>query len=136
MELEHGGHRGTTEGIFSGLSEKVLQAAFKVHSTLGPGLLESAYESCLCHELAKAEIPFRRQVEVPIHYDGFQIDCGFRLDLLVDARMIVEIKSVERLMPLHECQLLTYLRASGIRVGLLLNFNVSHLRNGIRRFIK
>ena len=136
MELEHRGHRGTTEDIHPDLSEKVLGAAFKVHTTLGPGLLESAYEACLCHELARIDVPFRRQVEVPVRYDGFQIDCGFRLDLLVDERLIVEIKSVERLLPLHECQLLTYLRASGVRVGLLLNFNVSHLRNGIRRLVK
>jgi len=107
-----------------------------VHSGLGPGLLENAYEACLCHELARLDLPFRRQVGVPIRYEGFQLDCGFRLDLLIDGRMIVVIKSVERLLPLHECQLMTYLRASGIRLGLLLNFNVSHLRDGMRRLVK
>jgi GxxExxY protein len=117
------------------LSGRILGAAFKVHSALGPGLLESAYEACLCHELFKAGIPFQRQVHVPIQYDGVAIDCGFRLDLLVEDKAIVEIKSVERLLSLHECQLLTYLRVSRFRLGLLLNFNTSHLRHGIRRLV-
>jgi GxxExxY protein len=135
MELEHRGHGGTTEESHSGLSGMILGAALKVHSGLGPGMLESAYETCLCHELSRRGIRFRRQVEVPIEYDGFHIDCGFRLDLLVDECVIVEVKAVERLLPIHECQLLTYLRASRLRLGLLLNFNVSHLRNGIRRLV-
>ena len=118
------------------LSHSVLSAAFKVHTALGPGVLESAYEACLCHELTKGSIPFRRQVTMPIRYDGFLIDCGFRADLLVDERLIVEIKAVEHLLDVHERQLATYLRASGLRAGLLINFHVSHLKEGIRRIMK
>ena len=110
-------------------------AAFKVHSALGPGLLEAAYEACLCHELFRARIPFKRQVSVPVKYDALQLHCGFRLDLLVDERAIVEIKAVERLIAIRECRLITYLRLSGLRLGLLLNFNVSHPRDGIRRIV-
>jgi len=135
MDWNHRGHSGNTEDIFPDLSGRILKAAFKVHSGLGPGLLEAAYEGCLCHELARMDIPFRRQVSVPIQYDGFSIDCGFRLDLLVDDKAIVEIKAVERLIPLHEAQLITYLRISRRRLGLLLNFNVSHLRSGIKRMV-
>jgi GxxExxY protein len=135
VELEHRGHRGTTEVLYAELSGQILKAAFKVHSGLGPGLLESAYEACMCHELYAAGLMFRRQVQVPIQYDGIAIDCGFRLDLLVEEKAIVEIKSVERLMAIHECQLLTYLRASRLKLGLLLNFNCSHLRHGIRRLV-
>lgn len=135
MDFQHRGQRGTTEVIYPELSGQILRAAFKVHSALGPGLLESAYEACLCHELYGAGLLFRRQVAVPIQYDGIAIDCGFRLDLLVEEKAIVEIKSVERLMSIHECQLLTYLRAAHLRLGLLLNFNTSHLRHGIRRLV-
>ena len=100
---------------------------------MGPGLLESAYEACLCHELARRHLSFRRQVPVPLIYEGLALDCGLRLDLVVEEKVVVEIKSVERLLPIHECQLLTYLRASGLALGLLVNFNVTHLRHGIRR---
>ena len=133
MELDHRGHRGNTEDVFPALSRIVIGAAFKVHSALGPGLLESAYETCLCHELAKANVPFARQVSVPIRYDNVDLDCGFRLDLLVDRRVVVEVKAVDRLISIHEAQLITYLRLTRLRLGLLLNFNVSHMRNGIRR---
>jgi GxxExxY protein len=105
----------------------------RVHSALGPGLLESVYEECLCRELSKAGLGFKRQLEMPVRYDGMTLDCGFRLDLLVEEKVIVEVKAVERLVPRHECQLLTYLRLSNVRLGILLNFNVSHLRNGICR---
>jgi GxxExxY protein len=135
MELEHGGHRGTTEESRSGVSGAVIGAAMKVHSALGPGLLESVYEICLCHELFKAGMPFRRQVPVPVAYDGVQLDCGFRADLIVADDLVVEIKAVERFMAVHECQLLTYLRLTGCRVGLLLNFHTSHLRRGIKRLV-
>jgi GxxExxY protein len=104
-----------------------------VHSVLGPGLLESAYETCLCYELSKENLFFRRQVPIPIKYDGKLLDCGFRLDLLVEDLIVVEVKAVDRLIPIHDAQLLTYLRLSEKRLGLLLNFNVSHFRNGIRR---
>ena len=108
----------------------------KVHSALGPGLLESAYEACLCRELAKAKIEFRRQVPMPIEYDGFKLDCGFRLDLVVEGKVVVEIKAVDQVLPLHESQLLTYLKISAIPLGLILNFNVSHLKNGIYRKVQ
>ena len=105
----------------------------KVHSALGPGLLESAYEACLCRELANSKLEFRRQVPIPIEYDGLRLDCGFRLDLLVGQKAIVEIKSVDQVLPIHESQLLTYLKIARLPVGLILNFNVSHFRNGIWR---
>jgi GxxExxY protein len=95
--------------------------------------LESAYDECLCHELAKAKIDFRRQVPVPLRYDGIRLDCGFRLDLLVDECVIVEIKAVEKVLPVHESQLLTYLKITGHELGILINFNVRHLRDGLHR---
>ncbi|HMB95709.1 MAG TPA: GxxExxY protein [Tepidisphaeraceae bacterium] len=115
------------------LTEAILSAAFAVHSGLGAGLLESAYEICLCHELSKRGIKFRRQVELPIVYDGVLIDCGYRIDILVDETVIVEIKAIEKLLPIHEAQLMTYLKLSGKRVGLLINFNVKALKDGIIR---
>lgn len=124
MELEH-----------EALTERIIGASIKVHRALGPGLLESFYEVCLAHELAKAGVPFERQVELPVVYDGHRLDAGFRIDLLVDRTVIVELKAVEKLLPLHEAQLMTYLRLSGQRVGLILNFNVPALRNGIVRRI-
>jgi len=105
----------------------------EVHSALGPGLLESAYEACLCHELFAAGVQFQRQVPVPIQYKELTLDCGFRLDLLVEKCVVVEVKSVERMHAIHEAQLFTYLKVSGHRVGLLLNFNVSHMRHGVTR---
>jgi GxxExxY protein len=107
--------------------------AIEVHRHLGPGLLESAYEDCLCHELSLAGIAFQRQVPLPVRYKGLDIGTAYRLDILVAQTLIVEIKSVERLMPVHEAQLLTYLRLGNLRTGLLLNFNHAVLREGIRR---
>lgn len=115
------------------LSGAIIGAAMKVHSVLGPGLLESAYEECLCHELAKAGISFRRQVPMPVKYGEINLDCGFRLDLLVDGCVVVEVKSVNALSSVHDAQLLAYLKVSGLPLGLLINFNVAHLRHGIRR---
>jgi GxxExxY protein len=115
------------------LTETVLSAAFAVHSGLGPGLLESAYEICLCHELSKRGIQFRRQVELPIVYDGILIDCGYRVDILVEETVVIEIKAIEKLLPVHEAQLMTYLKLSGKRIGLLINFNVKALKDGIMR---
>jgi GxxExxY protein len=135
MELEHRGHRGTTEENHSELSASIIGAAMNVHRGLGPGLLESVYEACLCHEFSKAGIPFERQVPIPLVYDGVRLDCGFRADLIVQRKVIIEVKSVERLVPMHQCQLLTYLRLAKCRVGLLLNFNTSHLRQGIKRLM-
>ena len=116
------------------LSGKIVDAALKVHSALGPGLLESTYETCLPFELHRRDVLAQRQVELPVIYDGVRIDCGYRIDLLVDDAVIVEIKSVESVAPLHQAQLLTYLKVSGRKLGLLINFNVPHLKNGIKRF--
>ncbi|HEX7926341.1 MAG TPA: GxxExxY protein [bacterium] len=113
----------------------ILDGAFKVHRTLGPGLLESAYEACLAHELTKAGVPFRSQVVVPIEYDGEQIEAGFRLDLWVAERVIVELKAVEDINKVHEAQLHTYLKLTGMRLGLLINFNVKLLRDGLMRVV-
>jgi GxxExxY protein len=115
------------------LSGAVIGVAIEVHRALGPGLLESAYEECLCFELQQAGIPFRRQVPLPVTYKSVNLDCGYRLDLLVEERLVVELKTVDRLMPVHDAQLLTYLRLAGYRAGLLMNFNVAVLRDGLRR---
>ena len=116
------------------LTGRIIGAAIEVHKILGPGLLESVYEECLSHELGVVQIPFERQKEIPIEYKGVKLSCGYRIDLLVDGRVIVEIKSCDTVLPIHEAQLLTYLKLTGLRVGLLINFNVSTLRNGIKRF--
>lgn len=114
---------------------RLLDAAFEVHRKLGPGLLESVYEICVCHELAKLNVPFQRQVCLPIHYDGIQIDAGLRIDLIVDNEVICEMKAVETIIPVHEAQLITYLKLTGMRLGFLINFNVPLLKAGIKRFI-
>ncbi len=116
-------------------TERVIGLAITVHRHLGPGLLESVYEEALCFELAATAIPFARQVPVPVIYRGQQIAAGFRADLIVDDALLVEIKSVASLAPLHDAQTLTYLRMSGLAVGLLLNFNVPRLKDGLRRFV-
>jgi GxxExxY protein len=117
------------------LTEKIIGFAIEVHHTLGPGLLESACEECLCFELKQGGLAFRRQVSLPIIYKSVRLDCGYRLDLVIDDRVIVELRTVERLMPIHEAQMLTYLKLSGIRTGLLLNFNSAVLKDGMRRLI-
>lgn len=117
-------------------SSKILQAAFKVHSKLGPGLLEKTYEACLLHELTKIGIGVSSQKGLPVHYDGINIDLGYRVDLIVEGSIIVELKSVEKLNTLHEAQLLTYLKLSQITLGLLINFNVVRLTDGIKRLVK
>jgi GxxExxY protein len=117
------------------LSSAVIGAAIEVHRELGPGLLESAYEACLGHELALRQIAFERQVPLPVSYKGVHLDCGYRLDLVVNGQLVVELKAVEHLEPIHEAQLLTYLRLSRKRVGLLINFNVALLKQGIVRRI-
>jgi GxxExxY protein len=118
-----------------GLTELVIGAAIEVHRHLGPGLLESAYETCLAHELRLAGMRVARQVEIPITYKGIRLEPGYRMDLVVHDGVVVEVKAVERLLPVHEAQLLTYLRLSGHAVGLLINFQVAQLRDGIRRFM-
>jgi len=115
------------------LTERVIGFAIEVHRHLGPGLLESAYEECLCYELSQAGFALTRQVPLPVVYKSVRLDCGYRLDVVVENRVIVELKSVERLMPIHEAQVITYLKLSGIPIGLLLNFNTPVLRDGIRR---
>ncbi len=115
------------------LSEKIIGCAIKVHRTLGPGLLESTYEVCLVHELKKAGLKVERQVPLPVIYDGIQLDAGYQLDVLVEDTIILELKSVEILLPIHEAQLLTYLKLANKKLGLLINFNVTLLKNGIKR---
>jgi GxxExxY protein len=115
------------------LTEAIIGAAIEVHRALGPGLLESTYESCLAYELHSRGIEFQRQIELCVVYKGQDIDCGYRIDLLVKNRVILEIKAVDKLHSVHDAQLLTYLKLSGKRIGLLLNFNTITLKDGIRR---
>ncbi len=117
------------------LATSIVDAAVRVHSILGPGLLESVYETCLSHELEKRGHRVERQVSVPIRYDGVTLDAGLRLDMVVDGLAVLELKAVEQLLPVHEAQLLTYLKLSSLRLGFLLNFNVSLMKNGIARKI-
>jgi len=115
------------------ITEAIIGAAIEVHRHLGPGLLESAYEECLCHELHLRDLNFQRQVELPVEHKGIKLDCGYRLDVLVEDTVVVELKSMEQILPIHQAQLLTYLRLAGKKVGLLINFNVAVLKNGIVR---
>lgn len=117
------------------LSSNIIGAAIEVHKNLGPGLLESAYEECLCHELNLRGIKFERQKPLPLHYKGKVLDCGYRLDLLVDNSIVVELKSCEKIEPIHKAQLLTYLKLSKLNLGLLLNFNVPVMRDGVVRLV-
>ena len=117
------------------ITEKIIGAAIEVHRTLGPGLLESAYETCLSFELAERGLEVDRQKPLPIVYKGNRLDAGYRLDLLVEDQVIVEIKAVDKIAPIHQSQLLSYLKLSGCEVGLLINFNVLVLKNGIKRVI-
>ena len=117
------------------ITHEIIGAAIEVHKLLGPGLLESTYEECLCHELARRGIPFERQKPVPVVYKEVKLECGYRLDLLVAETVILELKSVSALAPIHDSVLLTYLKLSGHRVGLLINFNVQTLKEGIKRLI-
>ncbi len=114
----------------------VLDSAYKVHTALGPGLLESAYEACLAHELKERQIAHQTQVLVPIQYGDARIDAGFRIDLLVDNRVIVELKAVEEMHPVFHAQILTYLKLTNLRLGYLINFNVGSLKDGIRRIVR
>jgi len=117
------------------LSSKIIGAAIQVHKALGPGLLESAYEECLCHELSIQGFSFEKQKPLPIDYKGKQLDCGYRLDIVVENAIILELKSCEKIEPIHKAQLLTYLKLSGLNLGLLLNFNESLMRDGIIRIV-
>jgi GxxExxY protein len=115
------------------LTELVIGAAIEVHRALGPGLLESTYEICLCHELKTREISFERQKPIPIEYKGVHLDCGYRADLIVDGQLLVELKAVDSLLPIHDAQLSSYLKLGGWKCALLINFNVRLLKSGIRR---
>lgn len=117
------------------LTERIIGLAIEVHRSLGPGLLESAYEACLCYELAKAKLAFTRQTPVPLNYKGEEVDCAFRADVIVADAVLPEIKSVETLRPIHQAQLLTYMRLTNIPTGLLLNFNSQRLVDGMKRMI-
>jgi GxxExxY protein len=128
-------HRDTENTERDPISSSVIGAAIEVHRILGPGLLESAYEECLCHEVSLRGIAFERQLALPVNYKGVKLDCGYRLDIVLPGKLVIEVKAVEALAPIHDAQLLTYLKLAGIRTGLLLNFNVPLLRDGIRRLV-
>jgi GxxExxY protein len=117
------------------LTDQIIGFAIEVHRHLGPGLLESAYEECLCFELNRTGMDFKRQVPLPVVYKSVRLDCGYRIDIVVEGRLILELKAIERLMAIHEAQVLTYMRLSGIQTGLLLNFNTPVLKDGIRRLM-
>ena len=117
------------------ITHEIIGAAIEVHRLLGPGLLESAYEECLARELGIRKLEFRRQVPVPVVYKGVKLECGYRIDILVAGSVVLELKSIEAIAPVHEATLLTYLRLSGNTLGLIINFNVTILKNGIRRFV-
>lgn len=128
--IYHGDTETRSKLLYEELTQKIIGAAIEVHRSVGPGLLESAYEECLCHELHLRGIPFARQVSLPVAYKGVNLDCGYRMDLIVEGNVIIEIKCVEHVLPVHEAQLLTYLKMTGKRVGLILNFNVPVLMQG------
>jgi GxxExxY protein len=121
--------------VENALTEQIIGAAIEVHRHLGPGLLEAAYDECLCYELSQQGIRFQRQVVLPIRYKGLKLNCNYKLDLLVEDIVVVEIKAIEALLPVHSAQLLTYLKSSGKRVGLLINFNVPMLTKGLKRMV-
>src|ERR1039458_31957 len=117
------------------ITHGIIAAAIEVHRHLGPGLLESAYQECVCYELSRMGLAFTREVHLPLSYKGLQLDCSYRIDLLVEDAVLVELKSIEQILPIHSAQLLTYLRASHKPIGLLINFNVLVLKNGIKRIV-
>ncbi len=117
------------------LTGKIIQCGIEVHRALGPGLLESAYEECLAYELGQAGFEVKRQVALPVRYKEVEIDCGYRIDMVVNGQVVLELKAVEKLLPIHEAQLLTYLKLGGIKTGLLMNFNVPYLKDGIKRMV-
>jgi len=120
---------------FDELSRSIIGCAIEVHRTLGPGLLESTYRQCLACELSQGQISFQMEVSLPVRYKDILLDCGYRIDLVVGGTLIVETKCVETLLPIHQAQILTYMRLSKIPIGLLINFNVTKLQNGIKRFV-
>ncbi len=133
--MEEQNVNGDSRLLHGDLTREVIGAAMEVHAILGPGLLESAYESCLAHELALRGIGVQRQVELPVQYKDARVDCGFRVDILAASEIVIELKAVERVLPIHIAQLMTYMKLAQKRVGLLINFNVESLRDGITRRI-
>ena len=127
---------GGKTGRFDDCSELLIGACIEVHRHLGPGLLESAYEQCLCYELSELGLAWERQKVLPVRYKGLELQHGYRVDLVVDAEILVEIKAVERLLPVHEAQIITYLRLSGLAVGLLVNFHAATIKHGLRRLTR
>ncbi len=123
-----------TEGTEE-LTKLIIGSAIEVHRHTGPGLLESAYEECLCYELSQRGLSFKRQVDLPVSYKGIKLDCGYKMDLVVEDKVVLELKAIDQLLPIHSAQLLTYLKLSGIRVGLLLNFHEPVLKKGIKRLL-
>jgi GxxExxY protein len=123
------------DGDLNRVTHGIIAAAIEVHRHLGPGLLESAYQECVCFELSQQGLPFTREVHLPLSYKGLQLDCNYRIDLLVAEAVVVELKSVEQVLPIHTAQLLTYLKASHKQIGLLINFNVPVLKHGIKRIV-
>ena len=121
--------------VFDPVSSSILRGAIRVHTALGPGLLESAYRACLCHELQKRGVVVQKELPLPVHYDGLQLDVGYRIDLLVEDSVIVELKVVSHILPVHKAQLLSYMKLSGKSIGLLINFHVPMLRDGVRRMV-
>ena len=121
--------------IHEQLSGVILGAAIEVHRELGPGLLESTYEECLCYELSARGVPFQRQLTMPVNYKSLRLDCGYRIDVIVDNKIILELKSVDRILPINDAQLTTYLKLSGCKLGLLMNFNVAFMKDGIKRIV-
>jgi len=120
---------------FDELSNRVIGCAIEIHRALGPGLLESSYEQCLAHELRLNEIAFKRQCPFPLEYKGVRLDCGYRVDFFIEGLLILELKSVELIQSVHEAQLLTYMKLANVRTGLLINFNVKQLSQGIKRYV-
>ena len=127
-------HRDT-EAQRNTLTERIIGAAIEVHRALGPGLLESAYEECLCYELQQDSLNVRRQVPLPVIYKSVKLDCGYRIDIIVEESVVIELKTVERLLPVHQAQLLTYLKLGHYKTGLLLNFSSAVLKDGIKRIV-
>lgn len=117
------------------LTQKLIAAAIEVHRHLGPGLLESAYEQCYCHEVALQGIPSERQKTLPVEYKGIKLDLGYRIDMVADKKVIVEFKCVDKILPVHEAQLLTYMKLSGVKVGLIINFHAAWIKDGIKRMV-
>ena len=120
---------------FDELSNQVIRCALEVHRTLCPGLLESTYEQCLAYEMKVAGMAFKLQHALPVEYKNIKLDCGYRIDVLIDDSIIVELKSVDKILPIHQAQLLTYMKLSNISIGLLINFNVKYLKDGIKRMV-